>query len=246
MLSVLTAEELSEALDAVAHQMLDAAGVHGPPVDAFRLAEALGIVVAWDEQQPVRARYVRLVSCWSAQPRPTVLLRPDARPERRQWALAHEIGEHLAWQVFERLGVELVEAGRAAREMIANQLAGRLLVPTPWFRGDGARCNWDLPALKARYPTASHEALARRMLDAGPPAVITVFDQGEVFWRLSNVPGRVPRLAEAELRCWRTCHQENRTAKLEEDQLRVRAWPVHEDHWRREIVRTEIECEHQW
>lgn len=246
MFSVLTPEELAGALDAVAEQTLETAGISGPPVDAFHLAEALGIVVAWDEQQRVRARYVRLVSAFSAGPRPTVLLRPDGRPERRNWALAHEIGEHLAWQVFERLGMELVEAGQAAREMVANQLAGRLLVPTPWFRQDAAGCAWDLLALKARYATASHEAIARRMLDAGPPAIITVFDQGEVFWRLSNVPGRVPRLAQVELRCWRKCHAENRAVQLEDDQLSVRAWPVHEDHWRREIVRTAIEVESQW
>jgi len=246
MFSVLTAEELAGALDTVAQTALEAAGAKGPPVDAFHLAEALGMVVAWDEQQEVRGRYVRLVSSWSARPRPTVLLRPDARPERRHWALAHEIGEHLAWQVFDRLAVELVETGRAAREMIANQLAGRLLVPTGWFRGDAAECDWDLAALKTRYATASHEVLARRMLDAGPPAVITVFDQGEVFWRRSNVPGRVPRLAETELRCWQACHQENRAVRLEQDEFTVRAWPVHEDFWRREILRTEIELVESW
>jgi len=246
MFSSLTAEEIDLALDEVAQEALDAAAIDRAPVDAFRLAEALGIVVAWDEAQQVRARYVRLASAWNSQPRPTVLLRPDDRMERRHWALAHEIGEHLAWQVFARLGSDLMDAGRAAREMIANQLAGRLLVPGAWLRRDAAECDWDLAELKTRYCTASHEVLARRMLDAGPPAIITIFDQGEIYWRRSNLPGRVPPPGKSELDCWRRCHEANRPIELKQSELRVRVWPVHEEHWRREIVRTEISTIELW
>ena len=114
----------------------------------FRIAEALGITVALDDCQSGRARYVRLSDQSASRPKATILLRSDPRLERRQWAVAHEIGEHAAYRVFNRLGVDPCESSPRAREQIANQLAGRLLIPSHWFGEDAAALNWDLLALK--------------------------------------------------------------------------------------------------
>jgi Zn-dependent peptidase ImmA (M78 family) len=143
---------------------LDETGVDGPPVDAFRLARRLGIVVAVDDQQKGRARYVRLRSYWPGRTKPAILLRPDPRPEREQWAVAHEIGEHVAHRWFDRLGVDPRETVPSARETVASELAGRLLLPDAWFVTDAIDCEWDLLRLKSRYSTVSHEMIARRML----------------------------------------------------------------------------------
>ena len=86
-------------------------------------------------------------------------------------AVAHEIGEHIAYRVFARWGADPVETAANAREQVANWLAGRLLLPTAWFAADGTACGWDLLALKARYNTASHELIARRMLECRPPVM---------------------------------------------------------------------------
>ena len=103
--------------------------------------------------------------------RATILLRPEPRFERRQWAVAHEIGEHVACRVFALWGVDPRETQANAREHVANNLAGRLLLPTAWFAADAVACGWDLLGLKARYRTASHELIARRMLECRPPVI---------------------------------------------------------------------------
>ena len=130
MLPELTVEELGGALDAVIEEILDRSGVNTPPVDAFRVAQALGITIALDDRQEGRARYVRLTDRRSSRPRATILLRPDPRQERQQWAVAHEIGEHAACRAFELLSVDPGETDPSAREQIANRLAGRLLIPS--------------------------------------------------------------------------------------------------------------------
>ena len=115
-------------------------------------------------------------------------MRPEPRLERRQWAVAHEIGEHVAYRVFLQWGVDPRETAPKAREAVANNLAGRLLLPTAWFAADGAACGWDLLALKARYRTASHELIARRMLECRPPVIISIFDHRRISFRRSNFP----------------------------------------------------------
>jgi len=243
MLAELAPEELADALDAVAAEVLAAAGVDGPPVDAFAVARALGITVAEDDRQRGRARFVRLKRRGRSAPRATILLRPDPRPERRQWAVAHEIGEHAASRLFELLSVDPREADPTARERTANQLAGRLLLPAAWFGEDGPAVGWDLLELKARYATASHELIARRMLDFPPPVVITIYDHGGVTLRRSNVCGRVPPPSARETECWRRTHETGLAQQTAEGTCAVRAWPVHEEGWKREIVRTEVEEE---
>lgn len=241
MFPELPREELAAGLDAVAMDVLAEAGVDRPPVDVFSVAWALGITIAEDDRQQGRARYVRLRGRSPGGARATILLRPDPRPERRQWAVAHEIGEHAAHRVFALLGVDPRETISNAREVLANHLAGRLLLPAAWFRPDGAACGWDLVALKARYPTASHELIARRMLECRPPVIISIFDQGRLYFRRSNLPGRVPPPSAVEMDCWRRVHRRGQPEEAYEGLRTIRGWPVHEEAWKREILRAEAE-----
>jgi hypothetical protein len=253
MLPEFTREELAAGLDAVAMEVLVEAGVEGPPVDAFEVAQALGISVAFDDRQQGRARYVRLggrpparrgitdTLSTGGRPRATILLRPDPRWERQQWAVAHEIGEHAAYRMFARLGVDPREAVAGAREAVASQLAGRLLLPAAWFGADGSDSGWDLLALKARYATASHELIARRMLECRPPVIVSIFDQGRLHFRRSNLPGRVPPPSSAEIACWQSVHDRNRPSQTYQGLGMVQGWPVHEEGWKREILRTEVD-----
>jgi len=243
MLPEITPEDLSASLDAVVAEVLGESGIHRPPVDALVIARALRITVAIDSRQRGRGRYVRLRASRGRAARPAVLLRPDPRPERLQWALAHELGEHLAHRVFVVLGIDPRETGPEARERVASHLAGRLLVPGLWFAADGAACAWDLSYLKARYSTASHELIARRMLELPPPVIITIFDHQQVSFRRSNVPGRVPPVSAAELRCWQAVHQSAQPCRLSHMAWIIQGWPVHEDGWKREVLRTEVQLE---
>ncbi len=241
MLTEVPPEEYAAILDDVAAHTLIEAGIEEPPVDPFLLADIQGITVAEDATQLGRGRYVRLGGRRGYRPRPAVLLRPEDRPERSHWALAHEIGEHLAHRVFAQLNVSPRETPDNARESVANQLAGRLLVPTSWFLEDGTSFRWDLPRLKVRYITASHELLARRMLELPPPVIVTIIDKGQIYLRHSNIPGRVPPMAEVERECQRRANQKGCLAEGDEPPVRVQAWPVHEPGWKREILRTEVE-----
>ncbi len=273
MLTEIPAEQFSLTVEAVASEVLAEVEWFRPPVDALAIAERLGMVVARDTSMDVRARFVRL-SPMSGGPmggdpiggdpmggrplsgneagragRGTILLADDPRAERRQWAVAHEVGESIAQRVFVRLGVSLVDIPPAGRERVANHLAGCLLLPRDWLASDGETVGWDLAELKQLYATASHELIARRMLEMTPPVMITLFDQGALQWRRCNVGGnagrRPPALTEAEASVWRAAFESGQATEYEESELpegisQIRCWPVHEPGWRREILRTEL------
>jgi IrrE N-terminal-like domain len=218
------------ALDDVVDELLDDAGVAGPPVDAFAVAAAMRLDVVFDRSQPVRGRHKRLGG------RPTVFLRPDERPERNQWALAHEIGEGVAWRVAERAGeADSLPAG--AREEIANRLASRILLPSQWFFPDAAVLDDDLLALKQSYATASHALIALRLLERDTPGLVTIIDNGRTNCRKSNA-GCAPPFMREEREAANEAHRAGRVACREGDAFRIRAWPVHEPQWKREILWT--------
>lgn len=238
MLPELTRLEFAAALDAASAEVLAELPIIEPPVDAIALARRLGLSLAWDDTQPGRGRIVRRHAA-ASRSLGSILLRHDPRRERLQWTVAHEIGETLAAGVFARLGVDPREAPSGAREMVANHLAGRILLPSNWFDSDARDLCWQLPALKQRYSTASHELIARRMLDCSPPIAITIFDNGRRSFRRGNLPGRLPPLAPLEQAAWRVAHETGQQAEYDEFHCRVQAWPIHEAEWKREILRTE-------
>ncbi len=245
MLSEIPNEEFAAAIDACAAEVLWEAGVENPPVDAMVVADGLRLVVARDYTMPYRGRFVRLAECQGdGGGQGTIVVGVAERPEREQWAVAHEIGESIAYRVFERLGVAFDEALPTAREHVANRLANALLLPRRWFAADGRELDWDLLDLKERYNTASHELIARRMLEMRPPVVITICDQGRVHWRRSNATPRPPELLREERTIWREVHQSGLPASDELDAETglesVRCWPVHEPDWKREIIRSAI------
>lgn len=245
MLSEIPDDEFAAALDACAAEVLWEAGVQGPPVDALDVAEGLRLVVTHDYATPHRGRFVRLADREeSGGGVGTIVVGVAERPEREQWSVAHEIGESIAYRVFERLGVGFDEALPTARELVANRLASALLLPRRWFAVDGRERDWDLLELKERYCTASHELIARRMLEMRPPIVMTVCDQGRVYWRRSNVTARPPELLREERSVWQAVHQTGlpmcEGLDAESGLENVRCWPVHELGWKREIIRSEI------
>jgi Zn-dependent peptidase ImmA (M78 family) len=242
MFSGLSAEQWAASLDGVANQVLDAAQVFHPPVDAMTVARAIGLTVATDDQQQGRARYVHLRGHRGRASRPTILVKSDPRAERRQWAVAHEIGEHVAHRVFYDLGADPRTVSPRIRETVANQMASRLLLPTAWFAADAAAEDWDLLALKARYSTASHELIARRMLELPPAVIVSIFDQGRLTFRRGNVSVRTPPPSPEEIRCWKAVHRRCRSDEISHEMTRIRGWPIHEPDWKREILRTELPC----
>ncbi len=222
----------SAALDEVAEELLDRAEFSAPPVDCLVVAERLGIVVAYDATLRGRGRHKMLAG------RSAILIRPDERPERLQWAVAHELGEAFAWQVYDQSASAAERDQPELRESIANLMASRLLLPSRWFFDDARRCGWDLRQLKRVYKTASHELIAHRYLDGEEPTLISLFDQGRLVRRTSNFRARPPRLARVERDCWSEVHRRNQSTECRQQSLIVQGWPVHEPGWRRELLRT--------
>ncbi len=215
----------------VADELLTQAGITAPPVDALELCNSIGIVVAFDAGQEMRGRHKRIAE------QPTIFLKPDERPERLQWAAAHELGEAIVWRVFARGDCADETILPHEREAAANLLASRLLLPRRWFVADARGTGYDLLELKRIYATASHELIAWRMLDLEAPAIVSLFDQGRLMRRRADQGRRPPPLHALEQRAWQQVHKTSRCVCLREEGLCVQAWPVHEPHWRREFVR---------
>jgi Zn-dependent peptidase ImmA (M78 family) len=245
MITEIPAEQLIDSINDCAAELLAEAGADCPPIDALLIAKRLGLLVAQDRQSDMRARFVRLGQPNRAA-RGTILLADDPRPERRQWAVAHEIGEFAAHRVFTELGIDPEDLVSAEREQMANHLANAILLPFDWFRADGFAVDWDLFELKQIYSTASNELIARRMLGMSPAVIVSLFDQGKLVWRKSNVLRRPPALVPAESGTWQVAHNTCQVAQYEchdlpEGLRDVRCWPVHEPEWKREILRTALE-----
>ena len=214
--------------------MLEETGFQAPPVDALLVGERLHHQLAWDVHQSGRGRLIRRDGCTA------ILLRPDTRPERVQWAAAHELGESLAERICLQIGISADEVFPQQRELLANAFAQRLLLPTPWWAISVKQARNDLHRLKREYPTASYELLAWRLLDLPEPRVITIWDQGVPTRRRGNQPSPPGPPTETERSVWQTTHESATTTTLETDCGRYLGWAIHEPTWRREITSWEL------
>src|SRR6266481_3363783 len=175
MLQDIPREEVLAKIDTFGEELLRAAGVQQPPVDAIQLAQRhLGMIVCLDRRQSQRGRAQRTGG------RPQIYLKPEPTEERHQWTVAHEIGEHLKVRLLQRLGIDPQETRAMAGESLANLFAYHLLVPTRWFASDAPQLQYDVLELKQRYRTSSHEVVALRMLDLPEPAIITIVDNDHI------------------------------------------------------------------
>src|SRR5262245_58802960 len=135
----LSREEVIDVVDSVIADLLRAAGIESPPVDAIALAQGhLKMIVCLDSRQEQRGRAQRAAG------RKQIFLRPEPTEERHQWTVAHEIGEHLKVALLQRLTVNPELTGAMAGESLANLFANRLLVPTSWYAHDARAAGWDL------------------------------------------------------------------------------------------------------
>ena len=236
MLDDLERDQVTAAIDSMVDDLLDAAHLDAPPVDAIALAQKhLEMVVVLDERQPQRGRAQRALG------KKQIYLKPEPREERHQWTVAHEIGEHLKSELLERIGIAPNEARAMLGESLANLFAHRLLVPSRWFNEDAKAHHYDLPELKTRYATSSHEVIAMRFLDLPAPCIVTILDNERITRRRSNAWPIRKKLLPIEEQCWRAVHENGKPKTLRDDEWTVQAWPVHELEWKREILRSVCE-----
>ena len=234
MTTTTTYLDWTAALEGVAEDLLFEAGITAPPVDALLVARRLQIAVAVDRTLQPRGVHKRLSG------QSSIFVRPDDRPERMQWAVAHELGESTAYRVGDRLALSPDDVTPAVREEWANLLAARLMLPRQWFFADAERVHGNVLDLKTIYRTSSHEAIAWRLLDLPRPTVITIFDQGHITGRRANTGFSPPHLEMLERHCWQDVHEGRQPQVRRCGGLEVQCWPVHEPGWKREILRTTL------
>lgn len=216
-----TRDDLLAAIEVVVADLLDAAGVHEPPVDALLLARRhLGIALPADARQG-----------------------HAAGPERRQWTAAQQIGDTLKPRVLTRLGIPADQKRPMIGESLTNLFAFRLLLPTPWFTAAARSHDADLLALRELFPTASPEVVALRLLDLDDPCIITIHDNGSIVRRKGNAYRPPKVLARAERECLDHVHEYSRVYSVSAEGWRVQGWPIHSVDWRREILRSVVDEE---
>lgn len=228
----LMTKELIRKIDQVVDDLFEDQQITSPPVDSFKLAEFLQWEVILSGIQQERGRMKQIAG------RTTIFLQNDPRPERVQWALAHEIGESLSSHWISLVAEQDLRLQPQLREELANHFATRLLLPEQWFPADAQETDGDLLQLKEIYSTASYQLIATRLLDQEEVSVITIFDEGQQTFRRGNSGAAIPPLQPLEKRCCQETHQTGNPVRLEEQGLIVEAWPVHEPGFKREIVRT--------
>jgi hypothetical protein len=224
----MAADDWTAACDDLVRELLAEAGLTAPPVDAVALARHFDWPVVWDAGLRERGRLHRLAG------RPALFIRPEDRPERVHWAVAHEVGEAQLWRVCDRVGCDPDDLAPRQRETLACQFAQRLLLPTSWFHAARNECGDDLLGLKQRFCTASHELIAWRWLDLPQPRIVSIFDGASLARRRCNFALRPPPLSGQEIACVETARRLQRTAR----RASTTAWAIHEPAWQREIVRT--------
>jgi hypothetical protein len=232
----LSRDEVVAVIDCMLEELLEQAGLPEPPVDAMALAQRhLGLTISLDRRPPQRGRVRRQTE-----------LRPEPTVERQQWTAAHAIGEHLKPALLQRLGIEPPQTRALLGESLTNLFATHLLVPGSWFAAHAPAADYDVLQLKERYRTASHEAIALRLLDLPEPCIITVLDNEHIHRRRSNA-WRVRReLSPAERTCQRYVNHYSRPKVVRQDGWTVQGWPVHQTDWKREILRSVVEGDAEW
>ena len=234
----LVRDDVATQVDRMVANLLAAANVNGPPVDAIAIAQrALGMVVCMDKRQMQRGRAQRAAGGRQ------IYLRPEPTEERHQWTVAHEIGEHLKPELLRRLGIEPHEARAMMGESLANWFAQRLLAPTCWFADDAPELDFDVLALKLRYRTSSHEVLAWRMLDLPQPCIITIVDNDKIHRRRSNAWPTRRELLPIERKCQQAVHRLGKPQRMADGACTVQGWPVHTPDWQREILRSIVDMD---
>ncbi|HHT9133081.1 MAG TPA: ImmA/IrrE family metallo-endopeptidase [Candidatus Tripitaka californicus] len=208
-----------------ARALLERMDIHAPPVDAYLIARKLGLTVQIDPHLKTRG-YSR--TRWDLG---TIIVgsKNPNKSERKQFTIAHEIGEvSLKGRVEE-----------AHLEEASNLMAINLLLPGEWFKRDAEVSDFDLLRLKKTYSTASHELIAFRMLEFRP-MIVTIFDNGRLYKRKSSYPFTVRPSYLLESQCLKEVTTSGAEVSLKDEEISVVGWPIFREDWKRVILRTEL------
>ena len=207
-------------IDSIVEHLLLLAGIKEPPVDPCAVIKALKLeATEVSLPESLQSMSVELDDFY------LLYINVDTRAERLNFRIAHEIFEVLLGDV-------------PHKERTCNLAASALLMPTAWFAEARKRAGLDLFELKAVFRTASHEAIAYRMLSFRE-AVVTVLDHGKVTSRVGNPGLSYPRaLQPTEKRALERATELGAAVREFAEGIMVEGWPVFEEGWERVILIT--------
>lgn len=221
-------DPIDQILNEIINKIIDGFRIEEPPIDAIAIARSLKIHVRCVKDLDKHIRGFVDLSRRGLE----IVLQDHPYKPRQHFAAAHELGEIFMDDVAKAIGEPL---DTWKREFLSDQFAGRFLCPDRWFIRDCARLNWNLHALFERYPTASHEVIARRWLQVSEePTMVTIFDKGQRGPRVHYRPPLFPLEKQAQ----QLANETGERVTLSDDFMTVHAWPIHKEDWKREILRT--------
>lgn len=219
-------------------KILEICSIERPPIDAFLVAEKLDYEIGIDDKLKTRGYKRRR---WG---KDEIFVNSPSKSERKHFTIAHEIAEHI---LEDRIIREDLEGA-------CNAMASSLLMPAHWFEMDAKNCNFDLLKLKKIYSTASHEAVAYRMLHFSE-CIITIFDNGKATIRKASINNPCRHIHPLEVKCFQKVSNSGEPFEVSGNNLRVQGWPVFKlaksigesashfggNDWKRVILRTEMD-----
>lgn len=140
--------------------VLQEIGDPDPPMNAFSLANAVGLKVV---ELNIKS------ACLAGD---TILVSARARPVRQHGLIAHELGH---WA--------LMQAGEDDPESSASYVGAALMLPQRGFSADLRATGWDVRELRAKHVHCSAEMIARRIV-ALRDAVVAIWDNGKLTTRV--------------------------------------------------------------
>jgi Zn-dependent peptidase ImmA (M78 family) len=217
---------IAKLVEKEAAALLEKVGIRCPPVDAYLVAQRLGLNIQIDPVLKTRGFSRRR---WDLE---TIVLgsKNPNKSVRKEFTIAHEIGE-------------VTLKGKVEEpylEDACNLLAVNLLLPKGWFIRDIKACDFDLFELKKIYSTVSHEVISFRMLEFRP-MIITIFDNGKLYRRRSSYHFRIRSSYPLERQCLEEATAGGEKTFLTDEKMSVKGWPIFTEDWKRVILKTEFQ-----
>lgn len=206
-------------------------------INAKELAESLGFVIVPYEKKS-KGITIEGVNF--------IFYNEKERLERQHYSIAHELLErHLINENLNQL--KLGKITKEELHKIANDYTRYILLPENSFEKNAMKLNYNLFSLKETFITASHELIARRLLDIGN-FIITIIDNNNIYLRKSatiSIPQNLTALEKKAYELALTTNQyyyiEDYLDDTKQTFLKTHSYPIIEKEFKRVILIGEIE-----
>ena len=236
-MSDFSTEELYDAIDRCAWELLARFHIDEPPVDAIQLVQdAFGYAVTLEDEDEDEPQYGDRPK--RRRPRELVMKHSQS-PGGQQMMAARACAKELVPAILHKLGVTPGTEQKSASTQLSGMIAPRLLLPTRWFGTVARKANNDLVRIQETFDTVNLEVIALRLLDLDEHCVIAMVDDGAVALRRSNAMQATKTLTPAEELCIERVIEHEEPQTVRKEGWTSRGWPVATGPFNRILLRSE-------